>query len=109
MNAENFPGIITNPPVSLAAPFNFNRTNPAEYSLVELKTMQDLGGPEKLKDWRVTGEREQFAPERLGRQEKLREEEQERLRKLGLDTGDKAISQMPHLIESKQKATVATA
>lgn len=107
--ADPSSGIITNPPVSLAAPFNFNRSNPADYSLVELKTMQDLGGPEKFTDWKITGEREQFAPERLGRQQKLREKEQERLRQLGLDTGDDSISQLPNLIVSKQQTTAATA
>lgn len=102
MDSDPFLGIITNPPVSLSAPFQFNRSNPADYSLVELKTMQDLGGPEKFKDWKVKGEREQFAPERVGRQQKLREEEQERLRKLGLNTWDETLSQMPHLIASRQ-------
>lgn len=71
--------------------------------------MQDLGGPEKFKGWKPAGEREQFAPERLARQQKLREQEQERLRQLGLDTGNELVSQMPHLITSKQKPMSSSA
>ncbi|KAH9949865.1 hypothetical protein B0H21DRAFT_706795 [Amylocystis lapponica] len=37
------PRVITNPPVSLKAPFNFTRENPDDYSLVELKTLRALG------------------------------------------------------------------
>lgn len=92
-------GIISNPPVSLAAPFQFNRPNPADYSLVELKTIQDVGGPDKLKDWKITGERERFAPGRLAMKEKLYEEEVGRLRALGIEVGEK-VSQMPALILS---------
>ncbi|KFA50005.1 hypothetical protein S40293_05975 [Stachybotrys chartarum IBT 40293] len=93
--------IITNPPVSLAAPFQFNRKNPAEYSLIELKTMQDLGGPEKFKDWKITGKREMFTPERLGGQQKKQQEERERLIKMGLYAGN-VTSQVPHLIQATQ-------
>ena len=35
--------IITNPAVALKEPFNFNRENPEEYSLVERKTLRELG------------------------------------------------------------------
>jgi hypothetical protein len=35
--------LITNPPVALKEPFNFNRSNPADFSLVERKTLKDLG------------------------------------------------------------------
>lgn len=91
-------GIITNPPVSLKAPFQFNRSDPADYSLVELKTIQDVGGPEKFKGWAVTGKREMFAPESVKYKEKLRAEEDERLRKLGFKTGDESIGQLPWLM-----------
>lgn len=70
--------------------------------------MQDLGGPEKFRDWKITGEREMFAPERLGAKEKLRKLENERLRKLGLKTGDESISQMPYLMVSQQQAAAVT-
>jgi hypothetical protein len=35
--------VIINPPVSLKEPFNFSRSDPSEYSLVELKTLKELG------------------------------------------------------------------
>ena len=35
--------IITNPPVSLKEPFCFDRADPKDYSLVEQKTLNDLG------------------------------------------------------------------
>ncbi|THH08895.1 hypothetical protein EW145_g2398 [Phellinidium pouzarii] len=42
-NYTRIPRIITNPPVSLKEPFNFNRENPEEYSLVERKTLKEIG------------------------------------------------------------------
>lgn len=102
-NSRRLARVITNPPVSLAAPFQFNRKDPSEYSLVELKTMQDVGGPEKFKDWKITGEREMFAPERVQGQETRRKEENARLAKLGLKTGDDSISQMPYLMVAEVK------
>jgi len=54
--------IITNPPVSLKEPFNYNRADPADYSLVEQKTLRDLGRPEGLGDWKITGPRERIVP-----------------------------------------------
>lgn len=95
--------------MSLAAPFQFNRENPADYSLIELKTMQDLGGPEMFTQWKITGEREMFLPQRAGRQEELRKLEDDRLRKLGLKTGDLSISQAPYLMLAKQRAAAAAA
>lgn len=50
--------IITNAAVSLKQPFNFNRADPKDYSLVELKTMRDLGRPEGIPEWKITRERE---------------------------------------------------
>ena len=54
-NGRGLAHIITNPPVSLDEPFQFDRPNPDEYSLHELKTIQDLGGQERLRGWRITG------------------------------------------------------
>ena len=65
--------------------------------------MQDVGGPEKFKDWKITGEREMFAPERVQGQETRRKEENARLAKLGLKTGDDSISQMPYLMVAEVK------
>ena len=49
--------IITNPPVALKEPFNYNRPD-GDYSLVEAKTLKDLGRPEGLPEWKITGPRE---------------------------------------------------
>ena len=53
--------VITNPPVSLKEPFVFDRADPSQYSLVELKTMHEIGA-EKLKGWKITGKRERVVP-----------------------------------------------
>jgi len=54
--------IITNPPVSLKSPFNYNRANPEDYSLVEQKTLRDLGKPAGLGNWKIAGPRERIVP-----------------------------------------------
>jgi hypothetical protein len=64
-NLLRTPRIITNPPVSLNEPFNYNRTDPSEYSLVEQKTLKDLGKPEGLADWKITMPRERVIPLRI--------------------------------------------
>lgn len=69
--------VISNPHVSLREPFNFNRTDPKEYSLVELKTLKELG-VERL-DFKPTTERRRIVPERVARMEKMLEEEKKRL------------------------------
>ncbi|KAH8815516.1 hypothetical protein F5884DRAFT_772660 [Xylogone sp. PMI_703] len=80
-NSLRIPRIITNPPVSLVEPFNFNRENPDDYSLVELKTLQALG-KDSLPGWKATGPRESVVPERLKRQNEMKRLELERLEKL---------------------------
>ena len=57
--------IITNPPVSLKEPFIYNRNDPSEYSLVEQKTLRDLGRPEGLPEWKITSPRERIVPDRV--------------------------------------------
>lgn len=69
--------VITNPPVSLRAPFNFNRADPAEYSIVERKTLKELG-VERL-DFKPTTERRRIVPARVARQQKMLEDEKKRL------------------------------
>ena len=69
--------VITNPPVSLKEPFNFCRKDRAEYSFVELKTLDALA-EEKL-DFKVTTERRRLVPPRVAVQGKLLEEENKRL------------------------------
>lgn len=56
--------IITNPPVALKEPFNFNRAD-GQYSLVEQKTLRELGKPKGLPKWGVTGSRELLCPNRI--------------------------------------------
>ncbi|KAJ6457491.1 hypothetical protein C8R47DRAFT_1247158 [Mycena vitilis] len=41
--------VISNPPVSLKAPFQFDRNAGEDYSLVEQKTLRELGFPTGLK------------------------------------------------------------
>ncbi|KAH1682946.1 hypothetical protein KXX23_007258 [Aspergillus fumigatus] len=74
--------IITNPPVSLKEPFNYNRPD-GKYSLVEQKTLKELGRPEGLPEWRITGEREMLTPARVQIQEDMRQKELERLKEAG--------------------------
>lgn len=78
-NSLRIPRIITNPPVSLNEPFNFDRKNLEEYSLVELKTLQALG-KERLQSWKATGPRETIVPERMRNVNKMKELEIERMK-----------------------------
>lgn len=86
--------IITNPPVSLKEPFNYDLPNPDDYSLVERKTLLELGKALKaqgriadekevrggLKDWKVTGVRRLIVPERVKIQQEMKTREEARLR-----------------------------
>ncbi|RKU48089.1 hypothetical protein DL546_008562 [Coniochaeta pulveracea] len=69
--------IITNPKVSLKQEHVFNRPD-GDYSLVELKTLKDLG-KENLGDWKATGAREEVIPERVRIQARMKAEELKRL------------------------------
>ncbi|KAH8072262.1 hypothetical protein BXZ70DRAFT_749057 [Cristinia sonorae] len=79
-NHLRIPRIITNPPVALREPFNFNRENPDEFSLVELKTLKALG-VDRL-DFRPTTERRRVVPLREILQKKMLEDEKRRLEEL---------------------------
>jgi hypothetical protein len=72
--------VITNPPVALKEPFCFDRKNKDEYSLVELKTLRDLGMPDGLPGWKITGERRGWVPARKQRMEEMKKQELERLK-----------------------------
>ncbi|KAG8833362.1 hypothetical protein FRC18_003721 [Serendipita sp. 400] len=86
--------IITNPPVGLREPFNYDRENPDDYSLVERKTLRELGKLLKaegkiaseqevvdgLKGWKITGERRMIVPDRIRIQEEMKRKEEARLR-----------------------------
>ncbi|KAH8684750.1 hypothetical protein BGZ60DRAFT_511725 [Tricladium varicosporioides] len=77
-NYLRIPRIITNPPVSLKEPFKLWRED-GKYSLVEQKTLNDLGRPEGIKEWRITSERRAWISNRLRRQEEMREVERKRV------------------------------
>ncbi|KAJ5546561.1 hypothetical protein N7494_004146 [Penicillium frequentans] len=77
-NSLRIPRIITNPPVSLNEPFNFDRKDPSQYSVVERKTLQDLG-KDRLRGWKIKGSRESVVPERLDEQEKMKNQDLGRL------------------------------
>jgi hypothetical protein len=82
-NGKRMPRIITNPPVALRAPFNFDRSDESEYSLVELKTIKEIGA-ENLKGWRITRRREKIVPERVRIQEQMKRDEEQKLQKQAL-------------------------
>jgi hypothetical protein len=70
--------IITNPPVSLKAPFCFNRPD-GNYSLVELRTLKALGKDAPLVDWEIKAPRQMIVPERVKRWGKMKLEEARRM------------------------------
>ena len=76
-NLLGIPRLITNPPVHLREPMNFNRPNPDDFSPVELAVLRGLG-VERL-DFHPTAPRERVVPERVARQQKMLEEEKARL------------------------------
>ena len=73
-NHLRIPRIITNPPVSLREPFNFNRKDPNDFSLVELKTLKALG-VDKL-EFKITTERRRITPKSRAAKDKLKLEEE---------------------------------
>ena len=68
---------ITNPPVALKEPMEFNRDNPDNFSPVELAVLRGLG-KDRL-DFKPTAPRERLVPERVQRQKKMLEEQKKRL------------------------------
>jgi hypothetical protein len=68
---------ITNPPIALREPMDFDRDDPAERSPVERAVLRALG-VERLA-FRPTAPREDVVPERVRRQARMREQEQARL------------------------------
>ncbi|KAK8090019.1 hypothetical protein PG997_004980 [Apiospora hydei] len=79
-NALRNARIITNPPVSFRAPQVFDRgEKEGDYSLVELKTIQSVGGLDKMKGWRPTMPREAIVPMRVRIQEEMKRKELQRL------------------------------
>ncbi|MES2463103.1 MAG: hypothetical protein V4671_21165 [Armatimonadota bacterium] len=76
-NALRLPRYITNPPVSLKEPMNFNRANPDEYSLVEQAILRGLG-VDRL-DFHPTAPRERLVPGSAVKKQQMLEEEKARL------------------------------
>lgn len=75
--------VITNPPVSLKEPFQFDREDGSQYSVVEQKTRAALAESGLSTDgWKITSTRDPVVPERLRRQAKMREQELQRLQEL---------------------------
>ena len=83
-NVLRVPRIITNPPVALRQPFKFDREDPAEYSLVERKTLKALG-VERL-DFKPAAERREIVPKRVLIQRAMLEAEKKRLEELKAKT-----------------------
>ena len=79
-NHLRIPRVITNPLVASKEPFNFNRENPEDYSLIEKTTLKALS-VDRL-DYRITTGRRQVVPERVRVQQKMLEEERKRVREL---------------------------
>ena len=74
--------VITNPPVSLKEPFPLNRDTREEYSLVELKTLRELGMPDGVGNWKIVENgRREWIPERVRKFEEMKRKELARLRK----------------------------
>ncbi|KAH9487092.1 hypothetical protein JR316_0001160 [Psilocybe cubensis] len=97
-NYLRIPRIITNPPVSLKEPFNFNRDDPSEYSLVERKTLKALGV--ERYPFKITTERRRIVPARVLRQQKMMEDEKRRLAAL------KEASEAANELQSKNSILV---
>jgi hypothetical protein len=79
-NALRLPRVITNPPISLKEPMQFNRPD-GNYSLVEQAILNALG-VDKF-DFVATGSRERIVPERVKRQAEVIEAEKARLAAAG--------------------------
>ena len=90
-NHLRVPRVITNPPVALKEPFNFNRENPEDYSLVEKKTLKALG-VDRL-DFRITSQRRQVVPERVRIQQQMLEQEMKRLAEFAASSKDPSKQQ----------------
>ncbi|KAJ7231168.1 hypothetical protein B0H12DRAFT_1205104 [Mycena haematopus] len=86
-NATRIPRVITNPNMALNAPFRFDRDAGDDLSLVEQKTLRELGFPTGLKGWKIEGERKIMVPNRLKMQEEMKKRERERLAREGIQIG----------------------
>ncbi|KAH8175652.1 Clavaminate synthase-like protein [Sarocladium implicatum] len=98
-NALHTPRIITNPSIYMKEPFNFNRPDPKDYSLVESKILRELG-VDSLPDWHITGERKRTQPGRVDIHNRMREIEKRRLAGENLGgTGDTGVEVQRELVK----------
>jgi len=81
-NALRRPRFITNPPASLKEPMQFNRSNPDDFSLVELAILRSLG-VDRL-DFQPTRPRERITPGSATRKQQMLEDEKARLAAAGV-------------------------
>ncbi|GJE90534.1 hypothetical protein PsYK624_066750 [Phanerochaete sordida] len=92
-NVLRVPRVITNPPVGLREPFDFNRADPREFSLVERKTLKALG-VERL-DFKPTAERRGVVPKRIAIQKAMLEAEMKRLEEMKMKSAQIAHTPPP--------------
>ncbi|RDX45632.1 hypothetical protein OH76DRAFT_1457535 [Lentinus brumalis] len=90
-NHLRIPRFITNPPITLKEPLNLNRSDPADYSLVELKILRTLG-VDSLPDWNITAPRRRFTPRTRAGKDAMIRAEVERMKAHALKTGDSVDS-----------------
>lgn len=86
-NPQRAVRIITNPPVSVKEPFNFNRSD-GKYSIVEETTMRALGR-DSLPEWKATGQRERVVPFSTDGKAKMKEEELKRMAAANMEAARK--------------------
>jgi hypothetical protein len=77
--------LITNPPITLREPMQFDRADPSELSPVEWAVLHGLGVDRF--DFQRTGEREMIVPERVLEQKRREAAEAERLAAAGIAAG----------------------
>ncbi|CAE6403139.1 unnamed protein product [Rhizoctonia solani] len=90
--------------VSLKEPFNFNRLDPSEFSLVEQKTLKELG-VEKL-DFSVKVPRKHIIPQRLDTQSRMLAEELKRMKEYAEKHGTEVDSVHKDVPEDKLKESL---
>lgn len=78
-NYRRIPRFITNPPITLKEPLNFDRADLRDYSLCELKILRTLGVA-SLPDWKITGTRRRFTPRTRAGKDKTIMQEVERMK-----------------------------
>jgi hypothetical protein len=81
-NVRGTARLITNPPLTLTAPMQFDRPDSADLSIVERGVLRGLGAPSYR--FEPAGPREEVVPERVLREAERRREEDRRLNAAGL-------------------------